>query len=211
MQQPNWSHRYLESTRGRIIKLLRSTARTVNELAEALDLTDNAVRVHLVALERDGLVRQSGQRRGLRKPHVAYRLTPEAEDLFPKAYNAVINTLLAVLTEDLAPEKVEVILREVGHRLAEGPLREVQGRGLDERIQKAIEVLGDMGGLAQQEREEGKLSIQGASCPLAAIVVEHPQVCRLAETLLSDIIGVSVNEHCQQGEPPQCRFEIATR
>ena len=35
-------------------------------LADALGLTDNAVRAHLFAVERDGLVRPSGTRRGPR-------------------------------------------------------------------------------------------------------------------------------------------------
>ena len=81
---PNQDDRFWTSTRGRIILLLRRESRTVNELAEALGLTDNAVRAQLTALERDGLVRQSGTRPGKRKPNVVYDLTAKAEHLFPK-------------------------------------------------------------------------------------------------------------------------------
>ena len=85
--------RFFDSTRGRIVTLLRGTTRTVNELAEELGLTDNAVRAHLLSLERDGLVTQSGIQRGTRKPHFAYELAAEAEHLFPKAYDALLNQL----------------------------------------------------------------------------------------------------------------------
>ena len=77
--------RFFESTRGQIVTLLRSSACTVEDLAEELKLTDNAVRAHLATLERDGLIRQSGLRRGPRKPHFTYVLTDEADKLFPKA------------------------------------------------------------------------------------------------------------------------------
>ena len=50
--------RFFTSTRGKIITLLRRASRTVDELAQALDLTDNAVRAQLAALERDGLVQR---------------------------------------------------------------------------------------------------------------------------------------------------------
>jgi DNA-binding transcriptional ArsR family regulator len=40
--------------------LLCHAGRTVEELAQALDLTDNGVRAHLTTLERDGIVRQRG-------------------------------------------------------------------------------------------------------------------------------------------------------
>ncbi|MFL5701844.1 MAG: helix-turn-helix transcriptional regulator, partial [Ktedonobacteraceae bacterium] len=95
----NWNQRFFESTRGRIITLLRRSSRTVEELAQALDLTDNAVRAHLATLERDGLVRQQGTRRGTGKPAFVYELTPETEQLFPKAYGSVLRELLHVLKE----------------------------------------------------------------------------------------------------------------
>src|SRR5215212_1721165 len=89
--------RFFESTRGRIVTILRGSACTVEELAEKLELTDNAVRAHLLTLERDGLVRQSGVQRGPRKPHFSYELTPEAENLFPKAYDTLLNQLITAL------------------------------------------------------------------------------------------------------------------
>src|SRR4028119_133852 len=94
---PKWNKRFLVSTRGRIIGLLRSSERTVNELAEALTVTDNAGRAHVSTLERDGLVQQSGVRPGLRKPHASSELTAEAEQLFPKAYAPVLTQVLDVL------------------------------------------------------------------------------------------------------------------
>src|SRR6266496_4119842 len=77
--------RFFASTRGRIVTLLRRNSRTVEELAQELTLTDNAVRAHLATLERDGIVQQRGVRRGSGKPSYIYDLTPEAEYLFPKA------------------------------------------------------------------------------------------------------------------------------
>src|SRR5437762_10088109 len=112
MQRTGWNKRLLASTRGRILALLRSENHTVNELAQDLDLTDNAVRAHLLSLERDGLIKQSGIQRGTRKPHFAYELTEEAEHLFPKAYDALLNQLIAVLKGRLTPLALEEVLRE---------------------------------------------------------------------------------------------------
>ena len=79
MGDSKFGDRFFESTRGHIVALLRGSTKTVDELSKLLELTDNAVRAHLATLERDGLVRQTGTRRGLRKPHYQYSLTPEAE------------------------------------------------------------------------------------------------------------------------------------
>jgi DNA-binding transcriptional ArsR family regulator len=93
------------------VTLMRGTTKTVNDLAANLELTENAVRAHLLSLERDGLVRQSGVQRGTRKPHFA-ELTGQAENLFPKAYDALRNQLIAVLKRRLTPRVLKNVLRE---------------------------------------------------------------------------------------------------
>ena len=202
-----WGKRFLASTRGQVVDLLRRGEATVNELAEALDLTDNAVRAHLTTLERDGLVRQSGKRPGVRKPETLYILTSEAEQLFPKAYHLLLNQLLTVLGRRLSPDEIEAILREVGQNLAADPSAPKE-RGLRARAEKALQVLKSLGGLAEiQETSEG-LVIRGFSCPLAASVKEHPEICQLAEALLTDIIGSPVQETCDRNGTPRCIFQV---
>jgi predicted ArsR family transcriptional regulator len=46
----------LKSTRERIVDLLRRSSLTANEIARQLGLTHNAVRDHLAALLREGVV-----------------------------------------------------------------------------------------------------------------------------------------------------------
>ena len=202
-----WDKRFLATTRGRIVALLRRKTRTVDELASALGLTDNGVRAHLATLERDGLVRQQGVRRGAGKPAYAYELTADAERLFPRPYPLVLRTLLDVLAERSNPEEVEAHMREVGRRLATG----LGGEGADQRarVMAAVVVLNELGGLAELEEEDGRMVIRGYSCPLAEVVPGHPEVCRLAESLLTELVGSSVSEHCDRSEPARCCFEVA--
>jgi predicted ArsR family transcriptional regulator len=205
---PKWNKRFLVSTRGRIIGLLRSSERTVNELAEAVNLTDNAVRAHLSTLERDGLVQQSGVRPGLRKPHALYGLTAEAEHLFPKAYAPLLNRVLEVLDESLPAETVETVLREVGRRMAADYLPQSQGKDRAARIELMRKIFGELGGLAEVERRDGELFLSGESCPLAAVTAMHPQACHLVEALVSEITGAPARTCCQYDPTPQCCFQI---
>ncbi len=209
MKTTKLDDRFFESTRGRVVSLLRGKSGTVIELAEALGLTDNAVRAHLLSLERDGLIRQSGVQRGSRKPHYAYELTPEAERLFPKAYDALLNQLIATLKGRLPPSAVEDVLREVGRSVA---ARHVSGDApadLEARLQNVLHVLEAIGGTPVIEREEGTLFIRSGGCPLAAAVAEHPEMCELAAALVAEVVGLPVRESCQRsGGSPGCRFEI---
>jgi predicted ArsR family transcriptional regulator len=209
MSGRGWSERFLATTRGQILLLLRRSERTVSELAGVLELTDNAVRAHLAALERDGLVEQRGVRRGMGKPAYVYRLSPEADQLFPKAYGLVLGGLLGVLTERLGREAVEEVLREVGRRAGAGRGAPA-GEDLRARFEAAVAVLGEFGGDAVVEATEGGgVRIRGYACPFSAVVAEHPEVCALAEALVGELVGVPVRECCDRGERPRCAFELA--
>lgn len=207
MTTPSWNQRFFASTRGQLVLLLRSASRTVEELAQALRLTDNAVRAHLATLERDGLVEQRGVRRGLGKPAFVYALTPEAERLFPKAYEPVLGQLLEVLEEQEQPEQYAALLRATGRHLAQ--TRSAPVGDLRARVGVATETLNELGGLAEVTETEREFWIQGQACPLAALVPDHPQMCQLAEALLSELVGQPVEEQCARDGAPHCRFAVA--
>jgi predicted ArsR family transcriptional regulator len=207
----NRDEKFFESTRGQIVTLLRRSNRTVEDLARALDLTDNGVRAHLAVLERDGIVRQRGSVRrssGGGKPAYVYELTQEGEDLFPKAYEATLRRLLDILSDQLGPQESEALLRSVGRRLAEE--HSTRADGAHARLETAVEVLNELGGLTELEERDGAVVIRGYSCPLAGVTPDHPEVCRMAEALVAEVAGVPVHEHCDRGERPRCCFEIAS-
>src|SRR5216684_8146234 len=207
MARTNWNRRFFSSTRGRIITLLRRSSHTVDELTQALDLTHTAVRAHLAALERDGLVQQRSERRGSGKPSSVYDLTPAAEYLFPKSYDQLLDQLLDVFGEHLPADEVETVMREVGRRMA--AQWKIPPGELRVRLEAGAEVLNELGGLMEQETEGETLCIRGYRCPFAAVVQEHPAVCDLAETLLSELVGVPIQEQCERNGPVPCRFVMS--
>jgi predicted ArsR family transcriptional regulator len=200
--------RFFESTRGRIVQMLRGKSSTVNELAEKLGLTDNAVRAQLLALERDGVIKQSGVQRGFRKPHFAYELTPEAERLFPKAYDLLLNSLISALKGRYSAAVLKELLREVGQQLAKEKKEGAGKVSMTEGLERATKILTAMGGAPWIESADGKLSIRSSSCPLSAAVIEHPEICELARALIAELVGAPVYEHCDRSQAPRCCFEI---
>src|SRR5688572_26166813 len=181
---PRRDDRFWASTRGQLLVLLRQGTETVNELAAALELTDNAVRAHLTALERDGLVRPSGTRRGPRKPTVTYALSPEAEQLFPKEYGTLLRHLLDVLKDRLPADQLDEVATATGHRMARAFRPVAATAGTEERMERAATVLRELGGCCEPVAENGTVTLGCTVCPLAVAADGHPEVCRLVETLL---------------------------
>ena len=208
MKYIGWRERLFKSTRGKILDLLRTRERTVNDLAAELRLTDNAVRAHLASLERDRLVAQSGMKPGIRKPHVTYALGPEAEHLFPKAYGKLVSLLLSIFSRNIKPRNLRAGMRAAGRTVADEHLRELAGKTREQRIEAALAILKELGGAATFREEDGKHFIYGNGCPIAAATMSHPEACLLAESLLTKIIGSPVKECCIRGPTPSCRFQL---
>src|SRR5215813_12328167 len=208
MKYIGWRDRLFKSTRGKILELLRIRERTVNELADALHLTDNAVRAHLASLERDRLVVHSGMRPGIRKPHATYVLGPECEQVFPKAYGRLVSLLMSMFSRRLKPKTLRAGMRAAGRSVAQEHLRELKGKTRQQRIDTALGILKELGGMASFREENGKHFICGNGCPIAAATANHPEACLLAESLLAEVIGTPVKAHCITGPTPSCRFEV---
>ncbi len=210
-RQPLWLQRLLGSTRGRLLALLRREPRTVDDLALQLDLTDNAIRAHLTAMERDGLVEQRGVMRsaGRGKPAYSYGLTPEATQLFPRQYADVLGAVINALDRHMTPTDKQALLRKTGRRMAEDVERGADANQYA-RLEAAAAALTQLGGLAGVEEVDGTLMICGYDCPLAAVVEDHPEICQLAEAYASEVAGLPLRERCdRESAAPQCRFSPA--
>ena len=196
----------MPGTRGRIVALLRRAPCTVEELAASLDLTDNAVRAQLAAMERDGLVRQHGARKGTRKPALEYELDPEAETALSRAYVPLVQALVEVLAGWLSRQDLEELLQEAGRRAAQ-PLPRPAGTA-EERVRAASRVLDELGGLTEVEAAGDGWTIRSAGCPLAELVAKRPETCRALEALVAELTRLPVREACDRADRPRCRFEI---
>ena len=207
MASNEYRKRFQESTRGRVVELLRYRSRTVEDLAQELGLTDNAVRTHLATLERDGIVRQEGVRRnvGAGKPAWIYGIAPDAEAGFSHAYVPVLLAVLDEIAASQTPEQFDATMRAVGRRLA-APLAGAPEKSA--RIQAAVSLLKDLGALAEVTEQDDAIEIEGHGCVVGAAVAHHPAVCHAIETLLSAILGEPVHEYCDRGVRPNCRFHV---
>ncbi len=204
-----WEREYGSTTRGHIVTLLRGGERSVGELAAELGLTDNAVRAHLVILQREQLVETVGVRRegGVGKPASVYGIAPDAQPLFSRAYSPLLAALLAELRTHKTPDAMKRLLQRAGHRMApSGPAR----GSLDARVRAGSDLLNELGGSTDVVREADGFVIRGHGCPLSEAVTACPETCRAVEQLLTEVTGTRVVESCDRDGPPNCQFRVPT-
>jgi DeoR family transcriptional regulator, suf operon transcriptional repressor len=199
----------LDSSRGRIVTLLRHGGLTVDDIASQLVLTPNAVRAQMTAMERDGVVRRAGRRPGTTRPSHVFELTPEVEQLLSEAYVPFLTQLVRLFADALPTTEVDTVMRNVGKGLAnELPLGKRPAGTLQARVSAASDLLNQHLGAVTRVEANGGYVIRGVACPLAALTGKHPAVCLAIESLLTEVTGAMVHECCDRSERPRCCFQV---
>ena len=91
---------------------------SIDELAHSLGVTRTAIRQHLAALERDGLVMRGATRPTGRRPEQLHQLTDHAKELFPRQYPLLANLLIDQVAELLGEQALSRLMRGLGRKLA---------------------------------------------------------------------------------------------
>jgi predicted ArsR family transcriptional regulator len=183
----------MQPTRRQIVEILMRRGRaTVDELAKELGITLMAVRLHLVVLERDGLVSRSTVRTGPGRPTLVYRLTEGAEDVFPKAYDDLANHLLAAAKSEMGTARVEQMCLVAAHKMA-AELRERLGAAdVAKRVAAIAQVRQEEGALADWENAENGYFLHNYSCPYYRVARVHREVCVLHRQVLREALEADV-------------------
>ena len=193
-------------TRDRLIRLLLKRQSTIDSLATKLGVTKNAVRAQIALLLREGLVEIQGEQKGTRRPAALYGFRPGADIHFSKAYPIFLSHLVRILAEKLNKTEFRAVMRELGYRLASSvPRPSGEPR---ERITSALNYFKVLGSAAELTEEDGKIIITSYGCPIAGVVTADARSCIAMESLLKELTGLPVAEHCDRGDHPSCRFEI---
>lgn len=199
-------------TRGQVFALLRRGPMTVDELASEIGVTDNAVRLHLTTLERDGVVHAQGVRRegGVGKPATLYGVTPNAQVAFSKAYEPVLTTLLVSLAGRLSDRELVELMRDIGRQLASTTVSSKES--LEQRVEAAAALLESLGADVDVERSTGGgFVLRGFACPLSRSVAECPPLCMAVEELVAGVTGAKAQERCDRSGLPRCSFLVTPR
>lgn len=196
----------MSNTRDRILRLLLSRSHTIEQLAKGISITKNAVRAQIALLQREGIIEIQGVVKSARRPAVLYGLSPASDVYFSKAYPTVLSHLVLVLADKLRPEEFKTVMQQLGQRLASSAPRP-QGNA-QERIRTALKFLKSLGSQAEITEQPGKVTITSPVCPIARAVAADPRACFAVESLLRELTGLPVEEHCDRTERQSCQFIV---
>ena len=148
-----------------------------DQLAGALGITVSAVRQHLNALDAAGYVEHRQVRNGPGRPSHLYRLSEAGDALFPRAYVAIVQDLLAE-AEEADPEMVERMFARRRARRVERAKERLAGRALPDRVAELTRILDEDGYLAEcVAADDGTFRIVEHNCAILAVAGRYGAAC----------------------------------
>ena len=211
------------STRDKILRYLLKSREskedccTVKNIADALDLSTNATRQYLVVLEKEGLVVRTEKKGITGRPAMLYSLHEDALEVFPKLYADFSITLIDELKKELGTNQTTKVLGNVGKSIADecqsimdnNPKRFPPAKNLKEKLENIARLLGDYGKYPVLEEDENSYALKNYNCLVYGIVKADPIVCKVDETIISELVGKKTKkEECIRDGDACCLYRV---
>lgn len=201
-------------TRRAIVKQLKQEgALDAEALASHFNITAMAVRQHLYALQKEGLVTYQEEARPMGRPAKLWHLTPAADRLFPDRYAELALSLINSMKEAFGEAGLE--------RLLEVRTRE-QTQMYQAIVPRTVPLQQQLEALAQQRTEEGYMAdvvaqadgsflLSEKHCPICAVATACTGLCRteleIFQTALGEDVTIERIEHILAGDR-RCVYRV---
>jgi predicted ArsR family transcriptional regulator len=201
-------------TRRAITKLLKTEGPIDSaQLAERLGLTAMAVRQHLYALQREGLVTSEERPVPIGRPAKFWSLTREADHLFPEAYAELSVALIDSVKDAFGEEGLDrVLTSRCARQRADYEKRIRRSDSLEQKLRELAKVRTEEGYMAEVRKEgaDDYLLVEN-HCPICAAANACQGFCSTELDLFRSVLGPGVSveraEHIIKGDQ-RCVYKI---
>lgn len=207
----------MKTSRQRVLDYIEQhKVATVSDLSRAMKMTPANARHHLRILEDQGLITVVGERtgQGRGRPANLYGLTQQAAGSnLDRLAGVLLATFVNGQADPDSQEKLALLADKLAEQIRGANLQiKMTSVNLTQRLYGAIQGLNKMYYQSRWEaRADGPRMLLG-NCPYAAIIEEHPELCRLDEMLIEELTGTPVRldgKRVKDGRGnPHCVFRI---
>jgi DeoR family suf operon transcriptional repressor len=196
----------MKSTRERVLLSLLSHPRsTITELGEKVGINSISVRHHISSLLIEGLIVAEEERHGVGRPRQVYYLTESGSERFPTNYLRLTTKILDQMKSTLPAPVVDKLFTEIALDMSANYQELAVNLTLEEKLNLIKTLLSREGFTVDWEKAGDEYRIHEISCPYFHVGQNHPEVCKVDQTMISSILSIPVekinclllgNDHC---------------
>ena len=187
---------------------------TVDQLAQELSISRNAVHQHLASLEGQHYVENSLQSSTGGRPGRIYKLSAIGQELFPRHYSLFSRLLLQLVQQKLGDATLKECMSSLGEQLASEYKVRVQNKGeTADQIREVKLIMSELGYETQLDADEANpLEIVASNCVFHQLAADCKEVCELDLSLMASLLDASIeHKECMVRGGECCRFGVSIK
>lgn len=201
------------TTKEKLLNLLKKeTEMTVSQMAQALEITEMAVRKHLNILERDSFIHISELKQPLGRPVQVFSLTSQADVLFPKSYDNLtvdfLNDLQALQGNDIIDQLFEKRRQRLADNYSSHMKNNLSNEEMVETL-KGIQI--EKGYMADVIKiDDNQFELIEHNCPIFEVAKNFEQACNCETNMFKEVLNTNSvrRTSCRADGDNHCHFLI---
>jgi len=184
---------------------------SIDEIANLLDISRNAVQQHLPSLENQQYIETGDLKKTAGRPVRTFILTETGLNFFPKQYAWFSELILTNLKEELGSDALKSYLQKLGGTLAQSLLPKFEGKSTEDRITELATIMEDLGFELSDKKESTATHhyIEACNCIYHDLAQKHSEVCELDKTLITTLLDKDIElVECMAKGEHVCRFKV---
>jgi predicted ArsR family transcriptional regulator len=180
---------------------------TVDALAVEMDVSRNAVRQHLAALEKLGWVEKGARQPSGGRPEQLYVLTAAGFEIFPRQYAWLAELLVGAVAGSSGDptETLEMLGASVGASVGAG----IAAAAPEARVASVANKMVELGYEAKVAPDSDGLAIEAQNCVFHKLAMASPNICAFDLAMLRASTGADVDHTaCMANGAAKCCFQF---
>jgi predicted ArsR family transcriptional regulator len=184
---------------------------SVNELADAMEVTATAVRQRLTRLMNQALIEREAIRAGRGRPKHRYSLTDKGVRQTGSNFTDLALALWGEIKTAGDEQMGRDLLRRISRALAAGYASQINGTTPNERLQSLADLLSQRRIPVSVGTSGNHATLTTHACPYPSLAEKDESVCQMEKMMFSELIGSEVElTQCRRDGGGECRFETGS-
>lgn len=184
------------------------TGLSIDTIAEKLEISRNAVKQHMVTLEKDQLIQAGGFNLTKGRPSRRYVLTDQGINQFTKQYSWFCNLLISELKEEMGSDALSALMQRMGRKIADSLAFQFKDQDAAEKVQTLSAILQHLGYQATVKQQDGVMTINAINCVFHDLAQKHTELCDFDRSLIRTLLDNPVEQiECMAKQGCACRFK----
>lgn len=180
-----------KSAADRILMILKMKGETsVADLATEMGITKEGMRLHLLKLAEEDLVKTVSKSEGVGRPVAYYSLSEKGLSKFPDTHAQITVELLKSVKSLLGENALDLLINEREAKVYERYQKALgNANTIEDRLKKLSKIRSDEGYMAEWKKEDDAYFLIENHCPICAAATECQGFCRTELKNFKQLIG----------------------